>query len=388
MIQHHTDLAILGGGLSGGLIALALASARPGLRVMLIEQGESLGGNHIWSFFDSDIAPADRALVAPLVERHWDGYDVRFPGSARTLGTGYNSITSARFDAVLRAALPGDAVLTGAVVAAADPAGVTLADGRRIAARGVIDARGLTADDPSLAALDCAWQKFHGQMIECPAPHGLTRPRVMDARVTQHDGFRFVYCLPFDEHRVFVEDTYYSDGPAIDPQLLAGRIAAYAEAQGWSDARVLASETGVLPVVIGGDFDAFWPADDPLPRAGTRAGLFHPLTSFSLPDAVRLASLVAGLPAHDSATLAVAIRDHARNRWNAGGYYRLLTRMMFRAAEPAQRWRPLAHFYRIGAARVERFYAGRSTMTDKLRILMGRPPVPLGRALATIAGTR
>ena len=63
------DIAIVGGGLAGGLAALALAAKRPDLDVRLVEPGP-IGGNHIWSFFDSDIAKKDRWLVAPLV-RHY-----------------------------------------------------------------------------------------------------------------------------------------------------------------------------------------------------------------------------------------------------------------------------------------------------------------------------
>ena len=57
------DVAIAGGGLAGGLIALALAEMRPELDVRLIESTPGIGGNHIWSFFDSDIEPDARWLV-------------------------------------------------------------------------------------------------------------------------------------------------------------------------------------------------------------------------------------------------------------------------------------------------------------------------------------
>ena len=40
------DVAILGGGLAGGLIALALRRKRPELDVLLIEESATLGGNH------------------------------------------------------------------------------------------------------------------------------------------------------------------------------------------------------------------------------------------------------------------------------------------------------------------------------------------------------
>src|SRR3546814_9187689 len=67
-VLPRCDIAIVGGGLAGGLAALALAAKRPELDVRLVEAGD-VGGNHIWSFFDSDIARRDRWLVAPLVRR-------------------------------------------------------------------------------------------------------------------------------------------------------------------------------------------------------------------------------------------------------------------------------------------------------------------------------
>ena len=138
---HSCDLAIVGGGLAGGLIALALARKRPGLDVRIVEGGEAIGGNHLWSFFASDVAPADRWIVAPLVCYGWTSYDIAFPGHTRTLKSPYYAIESARLDAVVRAALPARALMTGRKVLAASPTAVVLADGDRIEAKGVIDAR-------------------------------------------------------------------------------------------------------------------------------------------------------------------------------------------------------------------------------------------------------
>ena len=45
MRNSQADIAILGGGLAGGLIALALAERQPDLDIVLIEQDEALGGN-------------------------------------------------------------------------------------------------------------------------------------------------------------------------------------------------------------------------------------------------------------------------------------------------------------------------------------------------------
>ncbi|MEB0222632.1 lycopene cyclase family protein, partial [Pseudomonas sp. AB12(2023)] len=65
-------------------------------------------------------------------------------------------------------------------------------------------------------------------------------------------------------------------------------------AHGWATHTVIREESGVLPVTMGGDFEAYWQSGgNKVAKAGMRAGLFHPTTGYSLPDAVRLAALIA-----------------------------------------------------------------------------------------------
>jgi lycopene beta-cyclase len=378
-----TDLLIAGGGLAGGLIALALTARRPEVRLTIVEAGDTLGGNHVWSFFDSDIREEDRALVAPLISQHWDGNAVRFPGHARSLRGAYNSIESERFDRHVRTALPADAIVAGQITGL-DAQGATLSDGTRIEAGGVIDARGVG----DFAMLDLGWQKFLGQLLRLEAPHGLTQPVIMDATVDQGDGYRFVYLLPFGPNAVFVEDTYYSATPQLDADELRRRIARYAAEHGWKVAAIEREEQAALPIAMGGNFDALWPVRDRVPRVGMAAGLFQPMTGYSLPDAVRTAALIADLPDLSSRALQHALRPYARKAWEARGFYRLLARMLFRAADPPSRYRLLERFYRLDEGLIGRFYAGRSTWIDKARILIGKPPVPLRRALGAIREDR
>jgi lycopene beta-cyclase len=242
----------------------------------------------------------------------------------------------------------------------------------------VVDARG----PARLDALELGWQTFVGREYRLAAPHGLDRPIVMDARVDQTDGYRFVYCLPFAEDRLLIEDTYYATGPELDREQIGCRIEAYAAANGWEPIAMEREETGVLPVAMGGDFEAFWPRDDAVGRLGLRGGLFHPVTGYSLPDAVRTAMLLTRQK--DFSALASTLRAEAARLWKERGFYRLLSRMLFRAAAPAERYRVLEHFYRLDADLIARFYAGRSTLADRLRILSGRPPVPVSRALKAL----
>jgi lycopene beta-cyclase len=371
-MDREAPLVIVGGGLAGGLAALALAAKRPDVPLVLVEAAERIGGNHLWSFFDSDIAPADRWLVAPLITRRWTSYDVHFPAYTRVFDEGYQSIESERLDRTVRAALPAEAIVRGEA-SVVDRGGVTLSDGSRIAARRVIDMRG--AGD--LSRIGCGWQKFVGQAFTLDAPHGLTRPTIMDATVAQIDGYRFVYVLPFDATNVFVEDTYYSDTSDLDVTGVKARIASYVAARGWTARATNRIETGVLPVVTGGAFDAYWPPSDALDRGGVRAGLFQPLTSYSLPDAVRFAAALAVDPELET-------RPYSKDHWARGQFNRLLTRMLFKAAEPADRYRVLQRFYRLPASLIARFYAGRSTLADKARVLIGKPPVRIGRAIRAV----
>lgn len=370
------DLAIAGGGLSAGLIALALAARHPQMDVRLIERDIKLGGNHIWSFFDSDVAPEDRWIVEPLICHRWQGYDVHFPKFSRTLKESYNSIESERLNSKLREIIPAERLLTSEVVDLTRQV-VRLADGREIHARRVIDARGAG----ELSHLSCGWQKFLGQKLHIPGGHGLSRPIVKDATVAQIDGYRFVYCLPLDAETVFVEDTYYADTPEIDAPALRRRISDYATERGWAGTKALHEETGCLPVIMGGDFRSYWNSTgQDIVKSGLRAGLCQPVTGYSLPDAVRLASMIAANPAVPDATL---IR-HAAAQWRARGYYRMLDKMLFRAADPDRRYQVLQRFYALSEGLIGRFYAGQSTLRDKARLLIGKPPVPIGRAIRAI----
>ena len=385
MAGRRVDIAIAGGGLAGGLIALALRRARPELSVVLVEAGDVLGGNHRWSWFDSDIPPADADVLAPFRKTRWSGYDVVFPAHGRTLRSRYNSLASEDFDAGLRRELAQDTILPRRSVDALDAGGVDLSDGSRIDARAVIDVRGFV---PS-PHLQGGWQVFMGRHVRTAKPHGVDRPIVMDADVVQHGAYRFVYTLPLGANELFVEETYYADGPRLDRRALSARIDAYCNQRGWRG-DILGGETGVLPVVTGGDLSQHLAAQrvPGVAMAGARGMLAHPLTSYTLPFAVETAQLVARNADLPGDQLAALLEAQSRRVWKRTKFYRTLGQMLFGAAKPDRRYRIFERFYRLPEPLVERFYAGRSTFADRLRILSGRPPVPVTRAVGALLSSR
>ncbi len=372
-------LVIVGGGLAGALAAVRLAELHPDLPLLLVESGDAIGGNHTWSFFDSDVPDGLQDLVAALGPVRWPRHRVHFPGRTRELAMAYNSVAAPALDALVRERLAGRLRLGTKVTRIASD-GIELAGGERIGARGVIDARG---PQGAMPGLELGWQKFVGIEFAAASPEP-DCATVMDACLPQLDGYRFVYVLPFGPDRVLVEDTYYSNDAELDREAVSGRVRALAAERGLLGSE-LRQEAGVLPILIGGDPDRFWPADDPVARLGLAGGFFHATTGYSFGLALRLADELARLPGEfGSAELARWTRARFLRHWRETWYFRLLNRMLFHAAKPGERWRVFAHFYRLPAERIARFYAGELTPIDRLRILSGRPPVGIGAALKAL----
>lgn len=372
-----SDVLLVGGGLANCLIALRLQAQRPDIRITLLEADAAPGGNHTWSFHGSDLQPAESAWLLPLASHSWQHYEVCFPERQRRIAGSYHSLSSERLRQAVMA-LPGATIRCNARVVRVEPQTVLLTDGQTLCAPLVIDGRGAGEN----RGLVLRWQKFLGQELLLTTPHGLDGPLLMDATVAQQDGYRFVYLLPFGPDRLLVEDTYYSDTPALDLVSLRSNIDSYVLARGWVRREMVREERGVLPIVLDAEIEHFWPlADAGLPRAGLRAGLFHHTTGYSLPEAAALADELAVAGQLCSAVIGPWIRARAQRRWQEQRLFRMLNRMLFLAAAPAERYRVLQHFYRLPKPVIERFYAGRLGLDDARQILSGKPPVPVLRAL-------
>ncbi len=367
----HVDHVILGGGLAGGLVALALANAGRGRQVTLIEGGTRLGGNHTWSFHRTDLGDEEWTLVAPLVTQQWAHQEVRFPGHRRVLEVGYATVTSEGFAAAVtaRLAAAGVRLLLERRVAEVGPSLVRLEDGEIVRGRVVIDARG----PAQLAAARAGYQKFVGLELALQSDGPWTLPLLMDATVSQGDGYRFFYLLPFSARRVLVEETTYSSSPSLEPSDVERRILAYTTAHGATVAEVLRREAGVLPLPLDGELDS--PCATAPIAVGYRGGFFHPVTGYSLPLAARVALAVAKAGTLDE-TLS-AVRAVARQLEPQRRFGQLLNRLMFEAMPPASRWTAFDRFYRLPTPTIARFYASASTWGDRARILVGRPPAGL-----------
>lgn len=377
-----TDVILLGGGLANGLIALRLAARRPDVRVTIIEPYAQIGGNHTWSFFDSDLSADQHSWIAPLLCHRWPGYSVTFPNLHRRIACGYRSVTSEKLHQVI-SGLPQIRTMFGRQILRASADQAEDSSGGTWRGACLIDGRGYRPD----VALSLGYQKFVGLEFETKDPHNLAEPILMDACVAQRGDYRFLYVLPLDGNTLLVEDTRYSDFPSVDFDGLKQAALDYARQQGWQVSRIRRTERGILPVVLGGDIRACWQAYEGGPApVGLRGGFFHHTTGYSFADAVRVAEMVADTEPLTSEAVFERLHIYARQLWSERGFYRGLNRMLFGACKANARYKIMQRFYRLPQALIERFYASKLTPTDKLRLISGRPPVHIGSAVRSLIG--
>jgi len=369
---HSTcDIAIVGGGLAGQLCVLALAARAPSLSVVLVERGATLGGNQTWCCQTSDLggAPSLASWFRPLVDNRWDGYRVSFPTFERTLDGEYLCLRSASLARATEHALArnGWSLMAGHQVEEVTATHVRLSGGDTLTAGLVLDARG---GDLHRYEGRSGYQKFLGWEIDVEANRGQlpTLPLLMDA-------------LPFSPTRLLVEDTYFSRSKDLDLGAVRARLDAYLLVRGIRQCALVREEVGVLPM----------PWSEPSRRAdnrlaiGYRGGFFHPGTGYSLPRAARvadsLARLAAMVPTAEMARAAgMALNDLRAVFRGDDQFARLLNRLAFRVVPPARlRDQVFAPVYGLPAPMLARFYAGRTSLRDRLAIAAAPAGVRLFR---------
>ena len=382
VLEEHFEYVLVGGGLHNVLIALALLRERPGARVALVERADEVGGNHVFCYHAGDLSTRMSSLVEPMVVRRWDGYDVAFPAFERRLTEPYAAVSSPALAKTLRRTFlshPSCALLTGRSAVHIGGDHVVLDDGAVLRADVVIEALG---PDSSKPASGDGYQKFLGLDLGLARPPSRDVPLVMDARVRQIDGFRFLYVLPLSADVVLVEDTRFSSSRGIDREGLRQEVIRYAAGIGLEIAAVLREEVGVLPLptrswgrASRGEHGSF--------VAGYEGGWFHPVSGYSFPIAARVAEVVASVgPSGLSAAWIALERERARQ----ARFALLLNRLFFTAFAEADRRNVIERFYRLPAATIRRFYALSLTHVDRARIVCGRAPAGFSLRLAIAGG--
>ena len=380
------NFVVVGAGLSGLILAWRCLSSNPNVSIIIIDSNHIIGGDHTWSFNISDIESSLHEWIEPFIAHSWEKYDVKFMSFSRRLNIRYCTGNSNSLRACVEPFIKSGRLklILDTEVVKLTSSDVTTSSGKVVTGDYIFDARGFTSDD----SIKIGIQKFYGKTIETIDPHNLKYPVIMDATVSQYDGYRFIYCLPFSKNQILIEDTYYSDGLNFDQAKYNKRIDEYIEANNWTEHKVIRVEKGVLPITLAVDSKLVGKRgvkyNEPI-EIGMRGNFYHPVTGYSFPEAVRLASKISrtinSCDQNKLVNLDLEIRKYKLLLHRRNSFFRLLNRLLFKASMPSKRHLVLQRFYTLSENLIKRFYEGNIHKKDILRILIGKPPVPVLKAL-------
>ena len=376
VLNNNYDIIIAGAGLAGLSLAYRLKSQQPNMRLLILDETPKLTADKTWSFHSEDIE--DLAPWRDFISYSWPQYQVQF-SFARTVDKNYYTISSQHFFSKMTEILGADLQLGKKIVETQANRVVTDA-GEIFSAQIVIDAR-LNLKCSATEAKNSAWgyQKFLGLELKMQEKHGLQNPILMDATVEQKDGYRFMYVLPYSEDQLLIEDTHYSNSPELNVQEYTEEILKYAQSRGWMISAELRSEIGVLPIPT-----TRWGVDladkSAVLKIGSGAGFYHPVTGYSFLWCVRVANTLAEIknPSRQSYSAALLKLQKELNRNTS--FYLMLNKLLFYGADTSNRKNIFQRFYKLPESTIGRFYASKTSLADKFRIMIGRPPISVASA--------
>jgi lycopene beta-cyclase len=370
------DLVIVGSTLTGCLTALKFRFSHPSLRILLIETGEDLGPNATWTFFETDVTPEALNWLKALTSRSWTEEKIHFSKFDRVISKQMFAIRSEDLHKAVKAALEDGLMLEAKVVKVSENF-VVMNGGEVIEGKCLLDARNLDHLPP--AGIN-GFHKSVGYDVKVEVPHGLTSALVMDADCPQLDGFRYFQILPWGDLRLFVREGYFSASNGLNFDRISRSVQSLVERQGFKVASIERQESSVVALPFtGGAMNL--PTGTDLIHIGVRGGFFNSATGNVLPDAVRVAEHLAALPELSTAKARESLMRFRKPVTSRQRFYRLLNRLVFFGSEPMQSHLLFRHLCELPSDTFERFCAGRSTWSDRLRILWRKPPVRFNRAI-------
>lgn len=379
-MDKKSDVVIVGGGLSGALTALKFRIAQPDLHVILLEANSTIGGHHTWSFQESDLNSIDAmSWMEPLLKKSWTESTIQFPRSNKILPGKFHVLRSEDLHKQVVAILGDDVMLNSRAVRISE-SHVELENDKIIAARCILDARGI--EHQGYSGIN-GFFKFIALDLTLDSDHEMQQPLRIDATCPQLDGLRYFQIFPWDARRLMVAECFYSDSIELNRERISRSILSFVERKGWKIKTQDREETGLIPIPLTSDYITRSQGGDALP-IGMRGGYFHATTGRSLPDAVRVAEFLCTIKDLTTQNARAGLMKHRRAWLSRQSFYRMMNRWLFYAAEPALRYTVLQYFFDQNQDFLERFESGKTTWADRLRVISARPPVAFDRAVRSL----
>ena len=365
-MQNGTaHFAILGGGLAGLSLALALRAQRVPAHLTIIEPREHYTDDRTWCFWDTDRHP-----FRDLIAQRWPRWRTRTPQRTATGESHHTPYCRLRAGAVYQRALDqlsGDPDVTLALGSHVTGIcqGTVQTDRGALAPTAIFDGR----PPPQRADWPGRMQQFLGRRLSFDRPSFEPgRCELMDFCLPQDLGIAFLYVLPEDRHTALIEATVLSAERVSQARLAALLETAIAERYG-TPALVHGEENGAIPMLPHPPNEA----PEGTIAIGTRAGAPRPSTGYAF------------LP----------IQRHSRALAQAAGRGRLAQQPMrsaftswldkvFLTALANNPWQAPAYFLqlfgKVPSHRLARFLMERGGAVDHARVMAALPVRPFMQA--------
>ena len=353
MATPGEKVLIVGGGLTGSLIALALTRLRPETDFLLIEQAGYFGGGPIAPFFRAAVPGDADWLIDSLIVAEWPSYYVGFEGVSLTLESPVGYLIQEQIHAEVAQSVPPERYRSGAAAVGGNAHSVQLGDGEILEAALVIDARGdFPASDPGSEGI-----QILNRLVHFTDPHALDRPILIDAAIRTRP-WTYLQYLPLAPRQLLIR---YVGGPpdatmrsfANDPGLAEG---------GQVVREFRTFEPFRLPV------RRTTPAHPGWIQARSAIGtLWHPTLSSPVACAARMALEIARRPSANPVLLAAAI---AGSEAAALERTSRLTQLIGAVEDerPEVRTAALRHLYGLDPEIIARFDGEKSSSGDYARM--------------------
>ncbi|MGH6652306.1 MAG: lycopene cyclase family protein [Sphingopyxis sp.] len=193
---HLHDLAIIGGGLFGSLLGLALRAHRPDIDFALIEKEGHFGGSFLEAAIANEIPDPIRSILDPAIVKYWPACFVNYPGRSERFEDAVLLVDPRQFHLEMVDHPQASQCFAGCTIEkiAGDK---IVHSGGTLRARLIVDASDLRIQSHLEIERLTRYRDFR-------LDHDLDLPILADMSATAGD-WNFLQLFPIDEERMIVE---------------------------------------------------------------------------------------------------------------------------------------------------------------------------------------
>ena len=379
-LMKKYDYIIAGGGMAGLSIAWYITQS-PELRdrhILILDREQKNRNDRTWCFWERGVG-----ICEPILFRAWDRVEFHGTTPSRLLDMGdyrYKMLRGIDFYEFMHrhlARFPNVEIRQATVnrIADTDQGGFVIADDEPLLADYVFDSTfALTLNKPENHNLS---QHFKGWVIHAEKPcFDVTRPRMMDFRVAQHNDCRFVYVLPFSVDTALIEFTLFNQKLLTDAEYevdLRQYIDTHLDTGTYT---ISETEFGVIPM---SDVLTQENPSAHIIRIGTSGGFTKASTGYTFQRTQRyLRELVQNL-----AQTGKPLRPKSWFRGRFKFYDSIMLNVLEKHRYPADDMFTLLYEHNT-PEQVFRFLDEDTTFSEELRVMWSMPKVPFTLALLDV----